>query len=274
MNTVCYPPGADWGCSFSPEELAEMRADPDKAAQMERAESLAWTALAMWTADSIGVCPVTVRPCAAGCPATGTWTVAPASGSYGNLAGRGGGFNPWINAQGAWVNGCGCSSTTDCPCEQIPKVILPGPVGGIVDVWLFGRLMDPSEYRVINGNELTPTSPDVVWPGCQDLQQDARGESAFSVTYYRGSAPAGVVLSAVGALASEFYKDCMGQECALPSGLRSISRTGITAEFEAPEGLTGIREVDVVIRRLNPHLLKTRPRIISPDYSGRARVIF
>lgn len=266
MDTTCYPPGADWGCSFGEEQLAQMREDPIVVAQMERAEALAWTMLATLTADQIGVCPVTVRPCAASCSSDGTWTTAPARGGFGSPAGRPAILNPWINQQGAWVNGCGCKSSGDCGCSALSEIILPGPVGKVEEVWLFGRALEPYEYRVDNASRLVMLIRGESWPTCQDLQQDAHGEDAFSVTYYRGAAPSAPVLVAVGALAGEIYKDCIGAPCALPAGLRSISRDGITADFEAPDGLTGIREVDIVIQRLNPHLLKTRPRISSPDY--------
>lgn len=270
---ICYPPGADWSCAYSAEQLQEMRDDPDTLAQMERAEALAWTAMATYTADSVGTCPIVVRPCAAACSSAGTWTTAPvsSSGFFGGLAGRPGGFSPWVNEQGAWVNGCGCNSATACGCEALSEVILPGPVGKIEEVWLFGEKVDPITYRVDNGSRLVSLDPDRPWPTCQNLHESAHGAEAFSVTYYRGSAPSGVILYAVGTLATEFFRDCMGQECRLPVNLRSLSRNGVTADFEPEEGLTGLRDVDIVIRRLNPNLLKTRPRISSPDFTPRAR---
>ena len=125
--TLCIPPGADWTCAYSAKELAEMRADADTAAKMERSEALAWISLHRLSGGRIGVCPITVRPCAASCSAAGTWTAAPA-GSIGPFYPGSTSWSPYINAQGAWVNGCGCTSGCGCgpasaggPAEQAAK---------------------------------------------------------------------------------------------------------------------------------------------------------
>lgn len=263
---VCVPAGTDWGCAFSPEEIATMREDAATAAQMDLAEAKAWSWLATLTADRVGVCPIIVRPCAAGCSAAGTWTQATAGASsfYGPPAGRTAAYQPWINAQGAWVNGCGCSGT-ECGCSSLSEVILPGPIGKVVEVWRNGAVMAPETYRVDNGNRLVLLIEGDSWPTCQDLMQDAHGPEAFSVTYYRGAAPSALILNAAGRLAVEFLKDCQDRPCALPKNMTSMNRAGVQITMEDEDGLTGMDDVDAVIRRLNPYLLKTAPRIVSPD---------
>lgn len=262
--TLCIPPGADWSCAYSEEQLTEMRADDETLAKMDRSEALAWIALARLTGDRIGVCPVTVRPCAATCGPEGTWTQADASGSF--LPG-GNYFSPYVNRQGAWVNGCGCGG--DCGCGSLSEVILPGPVGRVEDVWLYGEVVSPSRYRIDNGNRLVSTDPTLVWPSCQNLMQDAQGDEAFAVRYYRGSAPNELTLWAAGLLAVEFFKACQGDsKCRLPQGIQTITRQGITYEIQTDmfsEGKTGIREVDTLVASLNPYNLRQRPVIASPD---------
>jgi len=160
-TAICYPPGTDWSCAFSTEELDAMRADPEKLAMMEKSEALAWMSLATLTADQIGTCPITVRPCKLGCNPGGVYLTAPVVG----LSGR---FNPHINGQGVWVNSCGC--TTDCSCTTLCEAILPGPVGDIVEILLDGAVLDPSAYRVDNGNRLVRTDGGC-WPACQDMSK-------------------------------------------------------------------------------------------------------
>lgn len=264
MSIVCYPPGTDWSCTgLSTEQVDEL--DPDTKA---RAEGLAWMTLMALTGGQIAYCPVTVRPCRAGCGAPGTWMVAPvlSSGSFAGVRPGLYAFAPYIGASGAWVNSCGCSPT-DCGCSRLPEAILPGPVGEIAEVWLDGAALDPDAYRVDNGNRLVRTDGGV-WPGCQDLAQDAHGEDAFSVTYYRGEAPNNVTLAAAGALAGEWYKACTGNECALPANAVSVSRQGVSYELQAglfPGGKTNIPIVDALIEVYNPFGLRVPPIVASPD---------
>ena len=59
-------------------------------------------------------------------------------------------------------------------------------------------------------------------------------------------------------------------DCALPEQLISLSRNGVEVQVADPNlflenGLTGIQEVDLFIRSVNPNKLMNRPRIYSPD---------
>jgi len=58
--------------------------------------------------------------------------------------------------------------TGDCSCSRLCEAILPGPVGGIVEVLLDGVALPPTAYRVDNGNRLVRTDGDC-WPACQDM---------------------------------------------------------------------------------------------------------
>lgn len=274
---ICTPPGTDWSCAYTEEQLEEMRADPVVEAQMKRSEALAWMTLAALTADQIGTCPITVRPCKAGCNiGGGTWMTAPvdASGRFaGVLAGRMTPFAPFVNGQGSWVNSCGCG-ISDCSCTALCEAILPGPVGDVLEVWLHGAVLDPSAYRIDNGDRLVRTDGDC-WPLCQDMTQNAHGDDAFSVTYYRGVAPDVVTLWAAGELAVEYFKACRNDKsCRLPAGVRSVTRQGVSFEIQTDlftDGRTGIREVDALVARLNPFRLRMAPVIATPQ-SRRPRM--
>jgi hypothetical protein len=224
--------------------------------------------LAALTADQIGTCPITVRPCRAGCGGPDVYLTAPV-GAYGHYAGAlpGRGLSPYVGAGGMWVNSCGCSSPGDCSCSALCEAILPGPVGDIVEVLLNGATLDPSAYRVDNGNRLVRIDGEC-WPACQNMAAPEDAEGTFVVTYYRGAAPDAVLLWAAGLLAVEWYKACKNDKtCRLPRGVRNVSRQGVSYEVERnlfSEGTTGIPEVDAVVTRYNPYGLKMAPTISIP----------
>jgi hypothetical protein len=274
-DEICYPPGANWSCAYTAEELENMWATPETADRMEIAEAYAWMSLASLTGWQIGMCPIVVRPCAAGCQAPGTYMVAPVLTS-GNFAGvRPGSFSrlaPYVSPSGAWVNSCLCRSN-DCGCAALCEAILPGPVGGVVEVWVDGQFLDPAAYRVDNGNRLVRLDGGC-WPSCQDLSQDALGPDAFSVKYYLGAAPNNVILWAIGKLANEFFKACNGGDCALPGNAISVARSGVSIQLEPgmfPGGRTNVPEADALIDIYNPFGLRATPVIASPD-TRRARI--
>lgn len=278
MAEICYPSKTDWSCVYTEDEILALRSDPDSATVIERSEALAWYTLARLALWQIGVCPTTVRPCAAGCaPSSVTWIEATVgSGNTGGLPLRtiGGSFTPHLTG-GNWVNSCGCSRGS-CGCSRLSEVILPGPVGGIEEVKLDGVALSPSKYRVDNGNRLVSLDPDIVWPACQDFALDDDQEGTFSVTYYQGAAPNELTRYAAGILANEFYLACAkgpkSGKCRLPSGVKTVVRRGVTYEMGADmfaDGRTGIPEVDAVIDLYNPNRLKVRPGVTSPDARRR-----
>lgn len=256
--SVCYPDATDWSCKFTDQEIDELRDDQAMALLIEKAEAFAWYTLASLTAYRIGVCPTTVRPCAARCAPAGSWTVAPVS------IGR---FSPYVSG-GQWFNACSCASS-DCSCSALSEVLLPGPVGSILSVYVDGEQLPRSAYRVDSGDRLVRLDGGQ-WPACQDMTLSA--EEGFSVTYYQGAAPNLMTRAAAGRLAAEFLASCEGGACALPDNVTRATRGGESYEFEPldfPEGKTGIREVDAVIRIYNPYGLRSAPTVVSPDVQNQ-----
>jgi hypothetical protein len=271
---ICYPPGTDWSCAFNNTQMIQLRADPTSGALIKRSEALAWLTLARLTGYQIGVCPITVRPCAVGCLPMGSYRQAPVgSGMSAALPSVAiGMFMPHIDVMGQWTNSCGCGSGDSCSCTALSEVILPGPVGLIEKVMVDGAEIANTRYRVDNGNRLVATDPTLTWPVCQDMMLDAA--AGFSVTYYQGAAPNELTKYAAGVLANEFYKACSGGKCRLPAGVTSVARDGVTYEIQTgmfSGGFTGIREVDAVIGIYNPNGLKTPPTVTSPELR-RARM--
>lgn len=264
LPDICWP--VDWSC-----------ADPDWVAGLDdgvkaRAEALAASSLRALTGYQVGGCPIRVRPCASGCGNPSGYIEAPVQGgSASALGARVGQWWAHIGVDGNWVNtSCGCR--TECSCAYVPEVKLPGPVGEITLVSIDGAVLDASAYRVDNGNRLVRQDGGD-WPKCQDMAAPAGGEGTFVVEYLQGYPVDGLGSFAAGKLAIEFAQACTGGSCALPTGVQSITRMGVTLEiptgmFEG--GVTGIVEVDAYIRLWNPNALKVPSQVWSPDI-GRPR---
>jgi hypothetical protein len=219
-----------------------------------RADALAAQTMRMLTGYSVGGCPVTLRPCSISC----------ASGARG-WDWSGGTFNPHINGLGQWVNGCGCSG--GCGCTALSTVHL-GNYGTVTEVKVDGVVIAPTAYRVQNGTELVRLDGGT-WPVCQDMALADTEVGTFSVRVQLGAPVDGLGAYAAGVLACEYAKACTGdKKCRLPNNVTSVTRQGVTMDLSStafPDGLTGIREVDLVIQRYNPHGLKMPSVVWSPD---------
>lgn len=227
------------------------------------AEALAGMTMRMLTGYQVGGCPVTVRPCLSRCM-EGTWQqaiVPPGSGV----------FSPYINANGAWVNGCGC--VRDCSCTSLCEVRLPPPVGWVGQVTIDGAVLDSSAYRVDNDSLLVRTDGEC-WPTCQDMNVDIDEVGSFAVTYLNANLVDKVGAVAGGVLACEFAKACGTGKCRLPSGVTEIVRQGITMTIDTglfPGMRTRISEVDAYLERWNPYGNRQAPTVYSPDFQPPRR---
>lgn len=243
LPTLCWP--VDTSCcsdfdSYSPDIRA-------------RAESLAASTMRMLTGYSVGGCPVLLRPCSISCV-----------GASGGWYEQGGTFRPYIDTLGRWVNGCGCTYSS-CSCSNLSTVYLGGFVSEVTEVKIDGVVLAPSAYRLYGGDRLVRTDGEA-WPACQNMAEDDSATGTFSVAARYGAAVDGLGAYAAGILACEFAKACSGGKCRLPSGTTSVTRQGITMEITSdafPDGLTGIREVDLVIQRYNPHRLKQPSAVLT-----------
>jgi hypothetical protein len=169
---MCYPDSTDWGCALTPEEVAAL--DP---VVKDRSEMLAWTSLQRLTGFRLALCSIVVRPCAARCN-PGVWMEAPVSGFPAD--------GPYISG-GRWYNACGCIDPNSCSCGPVSEVILPAQeVSGPIVVKINGGILDPSSYRVDNGNRLIRTDGGS-WPLCQDMSEPESGAAPYVFTFEAGS---------------------------------------------------------------------------------------
>lgn len=228
------------------------------AEDIERASAYATYVLDGLTGHQFGQCPVTVRPCGTGCSTFNGYMTWPA-----------GGPGPWMIPYvigGVWRN-CACSG--GCSCLPDCRTELDGPVAEVTEVKVDGAVLDPSAYQLI-GKYLARVDGGECWPSCQDPSVPDTELGTFSVTYRPGRLLPVAGQIAAGALAGEFLKACAGAACGLPAQIASLTRQGVDVEFVSPtdvltDGLTGIREVDLFVRAVNPAGLQRRSRVSTPD---------
>ncbi|UOK18343.1 head-to-tail adaptor [Arthrobacter phage BruhMoment] len=148
-------------------------------------------------------------------------------------------------------------------------VVLPGPIGAVLEVRVAGAVLDPSAWRVEDGQYLIRTDG-------HDWPHDMSG--AFTVSYLNSYEADDLAQHAAGVLALEFLKLITGTKgCRLPSSVTNVNRQGLTFEVARgmfPDGLTGLPEVDAFILLWNPHGLKTAPRVYTPDVQRPRQVMF
>jgi len=227
----------------------------------------AWASEILWALSGrrYGLCQVTVRPCYTRCQPRSyqTWGVWMDSG-WGDGQHT---WWPYVDPGGEWRN-CGCPGV--CCCGASCEVVLPGPVGAIVEVRVDNVLIPSSAYRVDNGELLVRQDGDC-WPECNNLDVPASStDRTFIVVYTRGEPlPVGGQVAA-GALACEFSRACAAGDCTMPERVSSITRQGVSmeliaAEDEFSEYRTGLVTADRWLTSVNPNKLKQRPRVSNLD---------
>lgn len=253
LNTTCVPGWADYSPAV-------------------QAAATSWATYLLWalTGRQYGACEVTIRPCGPRCSGPNgyfTWPVNAGSVTGGNPPW----MIPWID-NGLWRN-CGC--TGGCSCSATCEVAIPGPVAEVVEVTVDGVVVPNTSWRVdmLKGVVVLVRTDGECWPECQDMDADIDEPGSFAITYKQGvSVPLAGMLAA-GQLAGEFAKACSGAECALPQQLASLSRNGVEVTVVDPtqfldQGLTGIANVDLWIRAVNPARRANRTKVYSSDLPG------
>ncbi|MFB7936673.1 hypothetical protein [Streptomyces sp. NPDC056049] len=150
-------------------------------------------------------------------------------------------------------------------------------MAAVTSVTVDGLTLNPAAYRLDSWRGI----PRLVridgecWPQCQDMNVEPGEVGSFVITYQPGRALPLVGQIAAGEYACEIAKACVGAECALPQQMASLSRNGVDIQMIDPttvveDGLTGIQNVDLWIRSVNPARRAQRSRVASVDtYRGR-----
>lgn len=237
-----------------------------------RAAATGWAVqiLDSLTGRRFSQCAVNYRPCRPKCGMWSGYLTWPVNAS--SMSGSG---VPWMIPyidNGIWRN-CGC--TGGCSCRARCEVPFPGPVADVSEVMIDGLVLDPSAYRLdkYRGNPVLVRTDGECWPECQDMELGPEDVGAFTITYRPGELLPTAGAIAAGLLACEFAKACVGADCVLPQQLASLSRNGVEVTVVDPttfleNGLTGIAQVDLWIRSVNPARRIRTSKVYSPDVPG------
>jgi hypothetical protein len=160
---------------------------------------------------------------------------------------------------GQWLNrSCAHTAAADV-CGPLSEVDIPGPVGYIESFLIDGEEVDltTGDWRLDDGHLLVwQGSGDSPVPSVQDLNKPDTEAGTWSITYSKSYPVGADAKIAVGLLAAEFAKACAPKgKCALPRGVTSVVRNGVSFTVEAglfPNGLTGIDIVDQFILKWAP----------------------
>lgn len=160
---------------------------------------------------------------------------------------------------GTPYNVSGCADCACAVCGVFHRTRLRGyPVQHINKVWVNGVLLAPTAYVLLDYAVL----------GLKTAT--ACGAQCLTVEYVFGAGvPPGGKNAAV-KLASELILSGQGAPCSLPERVTSVTRQGMSYTLLDPQdflehGRTGIYEIDLMLKAVNPAGALKRPRVFSPD---------
>lgn len=234
----------------------------DNKALFQRCVNSAAEILYSLSGRQFGLCELTVRPCRRDeCPPTGSglrWTP--------------------VLSGGEWTNVSCSSCYRGCSCTRVCDVVLPGPVEEVLQVRQDGIILPPELWRVDNRRSLVrlPGQPEEAtlsecWPTCQEMSLPASEPGTWEVKYLRGRPVPEAGRAAMAELACELGYACLGDPCCkLPKRITSITRDGATMAILDPmtfidKGLTGLYNVDLWLRSVNPKARSRSAAVLSPD---------
>jgi hypothetical protein len=220
-----------------------------------------------------GLCQVTLRPCREEC-SNGYWSFSDWWPGVGNgvRSSAGGGPRPWW-FNGLWYNICG-GCTGQCSCTLLDVAYLPAPTREVIEVKLDGDVMNSSQYRVDENRKLVRIDGHL-WPSCQDMAAADTQPNTWSVTLTVGEDVPLLARRAVGQLAAELARDCVGEDCQLPYEITSLSRQGVNMSFGSPSetdaawAQLGLRWVSLFLQTYNPNQLMHRAKVYDVDRNPR-----
>ena len=142
------------------------------------------------------------------------------------------------------------------------------PLVSITEVVIDGAVVPADQYRIDDYRWLTRVD-----------EQSWRWTDTFKVTATYGRTPPAMGVRAAATLACELYKACQPEdfgECRLPQRVQSITRQGVSMVVLDPfefldDGKTGLYDVDLFLKTVNPSRLARRPSVMTPDIGPRVR---
>ncbi len=159
-----------------------------------------------------------------------------------------------------------------CGCCYLSTITLSGdPIREITEVKIDGVVIEPTEYRLDKRRELVRLA-DVDgnrqrWPACQRLDLDDTEEGTFSVSYTYGQDVPLLGQQAAVELACQLASGSPqgGGECDIPESTVEVIRQGMRFEVNHTDALSSLSSVSRFLAAYNPHGLRRRSAVWSPD---------
>lgn len=170
--------------------------------------------------------------------------------------------------------GCGCPSYL----FRLPD----HPVELVTEVKVDGDVVDPSLYRLDDHRTLVRLADadgsNPGWPSSQRLDLATTEDDTWSISYLWGREPPPMGVTAAAVLACELALACDPEtvsQCRLPKNVTSVTREGVSlvlspSDFLDRDGKTGLYEVDLFLRAVNPARVRQRATVW---HSGMARSV-
>lgn len=241
-------------------------------AAVEAATEILWER----TARRFGLCTVKLFPCREdNWPSNAARWLGSWLPTQGGSSGWGWPYPALLG--GLWYNlgcgGSGCGGT--CTCNVLWTAQLPQPVVNVIEVKVDGVVLDPTAYRVDNWRTLVRLDGKP-WPVCNNINQDDTHVGTWSVTAQYGETVPVSGQLAVGELAQELVKSCLGGACQVPQAtLTRLKRQGVERDFIKITGklgeIIGLHHCDLFVQTYNP--TASRPAAIYGFDGPRRRYI-
>jgi hypothetical protein len=181
------------------------------------------------------------------------------------------GWQSWRNWWG--VHSCGLPPSRAGGCGPLSEITLGAyPLREIIEVRIDGIVIDPTTYRIDDRRYLVRVDQTgETFPCCQNLAADPTVDvNTFQVAFEWGQAPPTSGRRACIRLATELAKAESGNPCNLPERVLNLQSQGISFALIDPQTFldksrVGIYLVDLFLAAVNPHGLRRRSTVISPD---------
>lgn len=169
--------------------------------------------------------------------------------------------------------------------NQAPVITINNfPVRTIELVKIDGVVIPPNEYELRANQDLIRLLPTPSynptqrygWPTSQRQDLPDTEQGTFSVTYTWGQDCGQLGRDAATALAEQLILPKLGVTTRFPTRTTAVNRQGVTAQVANVEdllikGMTGIFEVDLFLKTMNPNGLRRQAKVWSPDLEPNRR---
>jgi hypothetical protein len=115
----------------------------------------------------------------------------------------------------------------------------------------------------------------LIWPPYNDMSRPVGTIGTWGITYEAGRPVPEDAVMAIRPFACQLLKLVVGSDCEMPEWVTFLTRQGLTMTLDPAafldKGRTGVAFTDMWLAAVNPHRLRRRPRIASPDTIQESR---